>query len=77
MAVFVVRTKLKALLGDNFTFPATAYFTDVPPTDVWFPYIQKLRELGITVGCSTTTYCRDQFLTRGQMSVFLVRAFLH
>jgi hypothetical protein len=77
VAVFVVRAKLKALLGDTFTFPATAYFTDVPTTDSWFSYVQKLRELGITSGCSATEFCRDRTLTRGEMSVFLVRAFLN
>jgi hypothetical protein len=77
MAVFVVRTKLKALFGDSFTFPSSAYFTDVPNTDTWFPYVQKLRELGITSGCSATEFCRDRPITRAEMSVFLVRAFLN
>ena len=77
VSVFVVRAKLKALLGDTFTFPSTPYFTDVPATDIWFPYIQKLRELGITAGCTATQFCRDRVLTRGEMSVFLVRGFLN
>jgi len=75
--VFVVRAMLKALLGDTFTFSSAAYFTDVPPADVWFSYIQKFRELGITIGCTATEFCRDRLLTRGEMSVFLVRGFMN
>jgi len=77
VAVFVVRAKLKALQGDTFSFPSTAYFTDVPATDVWFSFIQKLRELGITAGCTASEFCRDRSLTRGEMSVFLTRGFLN
>jgi hypothetical protein len=32
--------------------------------------------LGITTGCSPTQYCVDAQTTRGQMAVFLIRAFL-
>ncbi|MCS7026152.1 MAG: S-layer homology domain-containing protein [Bryobacteraceae bacterium] len=71
MALFLVRT----LLGsDNFTFPETPYFTDVPATHPYFRYIQKLRELGVTAGCTTTRFCPDDPVTRGQMAAFLVRA---
>jgi hypothetical protein len=77
MAVFLVSGKLSNLFGDAFTFPATAYFTDVPDTHAYFKYIQKLRELGITGGCAATTYCPDQVVTREQMAVFVVRAFLN
>ncbi len=77
VAVFVVRAKLKALLGDTFAFPSTPYFTDIPAADPLFPYVQKLRELGITSGCTATEFCRDRALTRGEMSVFLVRGFLN
>jgi probable HAF family extracellular repeat protein len=72
MAVFLVR----ALLGDDFEYGTTPYFEDVASDDVWYPYIQKLRDLGITSGCSSTSYCADQPTTRGQMAVFLARAFL-
>jgi hypothetical protein len=72
MAVFVVR----ALMGDDFEHGTNPYFDDATPADSWFSYIQKLRDLGITSGCSTTSYCADQPTTRGQMAVFLARAFL-
>lgn len=45
-------------------------------TNLFFPYIQKLRELGITLGCSATEYCPNSYTTEGQMALFLMRAFL-
>src|SRR5260370_11675248 len=39
-----------------------------------FTYIQKMKDLGITSGCGTTTYCPDDAVTRGQMAVILLRA---
>jgi Beta-propeller repeat/S-layer homology domain len=73
MAVFIIRALMG---GDNFPFPATPYFTDVPVGNPFFRWIQKMRELGITSGCSPVTYCPDAPVTRGQMSVFLIRALL-
>jgi hypothetical protein len=77
--------------GDNFGLflPTTPYFPgDTPTTHPFFIYIQKLRELRITNGLTTTTYgtCADfscdndpnnsaTKLTRGQMATFIVRAF--
>ncbi|MBV6464874.1 MAG: hypothetical protein PGMFKBFP_00139 [Anaerolineales bacterium] len=69
MAVFVIR----ALLGGNFTAPATPSFTDVPTTHPFFNYIQKLKDLGITSGCTATTFCPDDPVTRGQMAAFVIR----
>jgi hypothetical protein len=77
MAVFLIRGKLRPLHGDNFVFPATAYFTDVPGTHPFFNFIQKMRELGVTSGCTATTYCPDNAVTREQMAAFVVRAFLN
>ncbi len=69
MAVFVIR----AMMGDSFTFPAQPFFTDVPSTHVFFSYIQKMRELGITSGCGAGLYCPDANVTREQMAAFIVR----
>jgi hypothetical protein len=70
MAVFIIR----ALMGDSFAYQQTPYFTDVPASHPFFAYVQKMKELGITSGCSATTYCTDDPVTRGQMAVFIVRA---
>jgi len=76
-AVLIVRGKLKALLGDSFTYPSTPSFEDVAPSSSTFSYIQKLFELGITTGCTATTFCPDDLITRQQAAVFIVRAFLN
>jgi S-layer homology domain len=69
----------RAVLGitpaDTPPAPTTPFFTDVPSTHPFFPFIQKLRELAITSGCAGTQYCPDSPTTRGQMAVFLIRAF--
>jgi hypothetical protein len=70
MAAFLVR----AILGDTFDYSPLPYFTDVPETHPFFNYIQKLRELGVTAGCSLTAYCPEDTVTRGQMAAFLIRA---
>lgn len=71
MAVFLVRAKY----GDNFNISNTPYFTDVPSNNLFFSYIQKLRQLGITAGCTATNYCPNDANTRAQMAVFLTRMF--
>ena len=72
MAVFTVR----ALMGNNFPQATTPDFTDVLSTDPFRPFINKMRELGITTGCGPTTYCPVDPVTRGQMAVFIIRAFV-
>lgn len=76
MAAFIVRTVLRVRADDTITAPTTPFFTDVPPGDLFFPYVQKMKELGITGGCTPSTYCGADATTRGQMSVFVVRSLL-
>jgi len=71
MAVFIVR----ALVGNNFRFSATPYFDDAAANHPFFKFIQKMKEWGITAGCTATSYCPDSNTTRGQMGVFIVRGF--
>jgi Pro-kumamolisin, activation domain/S-layer homology domain len=74
MAAFIVR----AVTGTTPTlYPSTPYFADVPPTNPFFPYIQKLMELGITSGCAAgppAMYCPSDTIPRWQMAIFMVRA---
>jgi hypothetical protein len=84
VAAFIIR----ALDGETFTCnggvpgaavacaATTPYFADVPSTDPYFTYIQKLKELGITTGCGNGDYCPSGDATRDQMAAFLARAFL-
>lgn len=53
--------------------PASATFSDVPTTHPFFRFIQALYSSGITAGCSPTTFCPDNTLTRGEMAVFLAK----
>jgi len=61
-AVLIIRSLYSGLTGspDAFTAPTTPYFSDVPSTHLLFAHIQKLKELGITSGCSATDFCPDR-----------------
>jgi hypothetical protein len=71
MAVFVVRSVLG---GDNFIYTQTPYFTDVPATHPYFPWIQKEQDLGIALTCGPNMFCPDNPVTRSQMAVLIIRA---
>jgi hypothetical protein len=75
MAVFVIRDRFGSSTG--FTYPSAPLFTDVPTTNTFFPWIQKMKQIGITSSCGTTLvgqlYCPDDPVTREQMAVFLMR----
>jgi hypothetical protein len=58
--VFIIR----AIYGsDSFSYSPTPYFTDVPRYDqqgneiFYFKHVQKMKELGITSGCTATEFC--------------------
>jgi hypothetical protein len=72
MAAFIIR----ALHGETFTYTQTPFFTDVPATSPFFKYVQKMKDDGITTGCTATEYCPANLVNRAQMSAFLDRAFL-
>jgi hypothetical protein len=77
-AVFIIRAIYVALngpgQGSNFTYSPTPHFTDVPNTDPNFPFVQKMFELNITSGCTSTTYCPNLNTTNYAMAVFSWRA---
>jgi hypothetical protein len=54
---------------------ALASFVDVPPSHMFWPWIEALVRAGITGGCGTNppVFCPDQTVTRAQMAVFLLR----
>ncbi len=51
-------------------------FADIALGDNFLPYVDLLREYGITGGCGTNPpiFCPGDNITRGQMAVFVVRA---
>lgn len=72
MAVWTVRG-----LGHQPSATGTSGFVDVNPEQWWSRSVERLYELGITVGCETDplAYCPENAVTRGQMATFLARAF--
>ena len=50
-----------------------AGFTDVPDTDPFCVNITWIKNRGITLGCTATTYCPDGLVNRKQMAAFLNR----
>jgi len=74
MAIFL----LKAKYGSSYVPPsvgASTSFTDVP-TDYWAAaWIKQLAVEGITGGCGSGMYCPESPVSRGQMSIFIVRTF--
>jgi hypothetical protein len=73
MAAFILRG-----LGEfDPPTPGSQRFTDVPPSNVFYNFIDRLAVLQITLGCTAdhTQYCPSSPVTRAQMAAFLVRAF--
>jgi IgA peptidase M64/S-layer family protein len=71
MAAFLIRAR-----GEfNPPTPASQRYGDVPPSNPFYNFIDRLAVLGITSGCGGGNFCPSNFVTRGQMSAFLVRAF--
>jgi hypothetical protein len=74
MAVFLLRAKH----GASYTPPAVGAgtgFGDVPANYWAAAFIKQFVTEGITVGCGGGNYCPESPVTRGQMAVFIVRAF--
>ncbi len=72
MAVWIVRL----LDGEDPSPVQSGRFADVDPS--WFhaPFIDRMAELNVTMGCGDgTLFCPDDRVTRAQMAVFLSRAF--
>jgi len=71
MAIFIER----ALGVFSPPTPTRQTFFDVPSTRQGYAFIEDFARRGITSGCGGGNYCPDSPVTRGQMAVFLVKAF--
>jgi hypothetical protein len=70
-AAMMVRAK-----NQGFVTSPGAYFEDITAySSIHFPAIQKIRELGVTQGCSATPalFCPKQAITRAQLMIFIIR----
>jgi hypothetical protein len=47
---------------------------DVPPGDLYYPFVRRLIVNEVTGGCTPFSYCPDDLVTRAQMAVFLLRS---
>ncbi len=74
MAVFLLKSKL----GRNHVPPPATgtVFGDVAANDFAAAWIEELAALGVTAGCGGGNYCPDAPVLRGEMAVFLLKAFL-
>lgn len=72
MAAFIIR----ALGNFNPPTPSSQRFVDVPPTNVFYPFIEDMAVRGVTLGCNLTgpIYCPGNNVTREQMAAFIIRA---
>ncbi|MEX1044074.1 MAG: S-layer homology domain-containing protein, partial [Acidimicrobiia bacterium] len=70
MAAFLLRA-----IGDTTSASVTGTFTDVAPTAWYAPFVDRLAELGISVGYGDGTFRPNSGVTRAEMAVFLTRAF--
>lgn len=73
MAVFIERA-----IGNTSPNPnPTGMFSDVAQNDPFRLFIEELYNDGITSGCGTNPlrYCPGSVVTRGQMAVFIAKAF--
>jgi hypothetical protein len=47
-------------------------FTDAPPANIFYRFIETIVHRDVTGGCTTTTYCPTASTTREQMAVFVL-----
>jgi len=72
MAAFLLKAKLGAAYVPP---PATGVFSDVPASSPFAAWIEDLAVRGISGGCGSALFCPLAPNTRGQMAVFLTKAF--
>jgi hypothetical protein len=70
-----MRAAIASALIGVVLLPSTVFashtFTDVPDSNIFHDQISWLAGTGITSGCTPTTYCPGNAVTRGQMAKFL------
>jgi len=68
------RTGTIFIAGLTFQVFQGANFDDVDPGDLFYLEIGKISARGITVGCTATSYCPEEVVTRQTMAAFIMRA---
>ncbi len=60
----------------TWTLHVGSSFTDVPTSDVSYPFVENIFHNQITVGCAPGMFCPGDTTPRWQMAIFLARAIL-
>jgi hypothetical protein len=74
MSIFVLRT-LDGTLSPPACVAGSERFDDVPASSAFCRWIEELARRNIVTGCSATSYCPEDPVTRAQMGVFLALTF--
>lgn len=70
----IVTETLNTAETSDYLLHVGASFTDVPDTHPFYRFIETLLHSRITGGCTSSTYCPGNSLSRAQMAVFLARS---
>jgi hypothetical protein len=60
--------------GKTWTLHLGDSFTDVPPANIFYRFIETIFHRGITAGCGGASYCPSNSTTREQMAPFVLVA---
>ena len=55
----------------SYSYHVGASFSDVPPSYLFYPFIEKILHAGVTSGCTSTLYCPANKVKRDQMAKFI------
>jgi uncharacterized repeat protein (TIGR01451 family) len=85
MAVFLAKAMTGGTVPTSGTVPGKgnydcvpgglSVFDDVPPEDGGCPHVHHIAAEAVTAGCSPTSYCPADAVTREQMAVFITKGF--
>jgi hypothetical protein len=70
-AIMIIRARYGS--SAQFSHVQQPYFSDVPSNAFGFSFIQRMRQDGITSGCTETLFCPNNEVFRSEMAVFLER----
>jgi hypothetical protein len=69
-----IRLFTSGFTNQLWSIPLGEPFTDVDKTNPYYQDIMRIRQLRVTIGCTSTQYCPDSYVTREQMAAFIMRA---
>ena len=69
-----INDKMMPEINSASCLTAASTFIDVPPSHIYFTYVETLAANGVTGGCHDNYYCPDAPVTRAEMAVFLLKS---